>query len=153
VTYLVVTKLDRLARNTKEGIEIVETLFNKGVRVHVLNVGLWENTTMGRFFLQTMLAVAEMERNLITERTQERKAIAKQKGDFRDGRPKKFNKKQIHGIYLFYSFDLVNSTTLSHGKSVSLYFHQLLCRSNLVHYIKLYLPPLQTSRQAYIEQN
>src|SRR4051812_23243355 len=56
---LVVTKLDRLARNVREGIDVVEELFNRGVRVHVLNVGLLENTTMGRFFLQTMLAVAE----------------------------------------------------------------------------------------------
>ena len=61
---LVVTKLDRLARNTVEGIEVIESLFAKGVKVHVLNVGLLENTTMGKFFLTTMLAVAEMERNL-----------------------------------------------------------------------------------------
>ncbi|MCR6525371.1 recombinase family protein [Lysinibacillus capsici] len=92
---LVVTKLDRLARNTKEGIEIIERLFEKGVKVHVLNVGLLENTTMGRFFLQTLLAVAEMERNLIIERTQEGKAIAKQQSGFREGRPKKYTKKQL----------------------------------------------------------
>ncbi|MEY2363842.1 recombinase family protein [Lysinibacillus capsici] len=92
---LVVTKLDRLARNTKEGIDVVEALFERGVRVHVLNVGLLENTTMGRFFLTTLLAVAEMERNLIIERTQEGKAIAKQREDFREGRPKKFTKKHL----------------------------------------------------------
>lgn len=92
---LVVTKLDRLARNTKEGIEIIERLFEKGVKVHVLNVGLLENTTMGRFFLQTLLAVAEMERNLIIERTQEGKAIAKQQSGFREGRPNKYTKKQL----------------------------------------------------------
>lgn len=92
---LVVTKLDRLARNVKEGIEVVESLFKRGVRVHVLNVGLLEDTTMGRFFLTTMLAVAEMERNMIVERTQEGKAIAKQRDDFKEGRPKKFGKKQI----------------------------------------------------------
>ncbi len=91
----VVTKLDRLARNTKEGIEIAEELFKKGVRVHVLNVGLLENTNMGNFFLQTLLAVAEMERNMIIERTQEGKAIAKQRPDFVEGRPKKFGKKHI----------------------------------------------------------
>ncbi|MBP1950057.1 DNA invertase Pin-like site-specific DNA recombinase [Virgibacillus litoralis] len=51
---IIVTKLDRLARNIKEGIEVVEELFKKGVRVHVLNIGLLENTTMRRFFLQTM---------------------------------------------------------------------------------------------------
>lgn len=98
---LVVTKLDRLARNTKEGIEIIESLFNKGVRVHVLNVGLLEDTTMGRFFLQTLLAVAEMERNLIVERTQEGKAIAKQNPDYREGRKKVYTSKQLdHAIGL-----------------------------------------------------
>lgn len=98
---LVVTKLDRLARNTVEGIEIVKGLFSKSVRVHVLNVGLLEDTTMGRFFLTTLLAVAEMERNLIVERTQEGKAIAKQRDDFREGRPNKYSKKQIeHALKL-----------------------------------------------------
>ncbi|PLT33285.1 recombinase family protein [Bacillus sp. V5-8f] len=98
---LVVTKLDRLARNTREGIDVIEGLFNMGVRVHVLNVGLLENTTLGRFFLTTLLAVAEMERNIIIERTQEGKAIAKQRDDFREGRPKKFSKKQIqHALEL-----------------------------------------------------
>lgn len=92
---LIVTKLDRLARNTKEGIEIIEQLFERNVKVHVLNVGLLENTTMGRFFLQTLLAVAEMERNIIIERTQEGKAIAKQRDDYREGRPKKFTKVQL----------------------------------------------------------
>lgn len=93
---LVVSKLDRLARNTVEGIEIVEKLFKKGVSVHVLNVGLLENTTMGRFFLTTLLAVAEMERNTIIERTQNGKAIAKTKPGFKEGRPQKYTKKQLN---------------------------------------------------------
>jgi DNA invertase Pin-like site-specific DNA recombinase len=98
---LVVTKLDRLARNTKEGIEVIEGLFQKGVKVHVLNVGLLEDTTMGRFFLTTLLAVAEMERNLIVERTQEGKALAKQRKDFREGRPRKHSKQQVeHALKL-----------------------------------------------------
>lgn len=98
---LVVTKLDRLARNTKEGIEVIESLFEKSVKVHVLNVGLLENTNMGRFFLTTLLAVAEMERNLIVERTQEGKALAKQRDDFREGRPRKHSKQQVqHALKL-----------------------------------------------------
>ncbi|MDM5463790.1 MULTISPECIES: recombinase family protein [Bacillus cereus group] len=111
---LVVTKLDRLARNTVEGIEIVKGLFSKGVRVHVLNVGLLEDTTMGRFFLTTLLAVAEMERNLIVERTQEGKAIAKQRDDFREGRPNKFSKKQIDhalGLLETHSYKQVEEIT------------------------------------------
>ncbi|MED4676792.1 recombinase family protein [Bacillus nitratireducens] len=42
---LVVTKLDRLARNTTEGIEGIENLFDRGIKVHVLNVGLLEAHT------------------------------------------------------------------------------------------------------------
>lgn len=103
---LVVTKLDRLARNTVEGIQIIEGLFAKGVAVHVLNVGLLEDTTMGKFFLTTLLAVAEMERNIIIERTQAGKEIAKQDHNFKEGRPNKYGKKQIeHALGL-----LENST-------------------------------------------
>lgn len=111
---LVVTKLDRLARNTVEGIEIVKDLFSKGVRVHVLNVGLLEDTTMGRFFLTTLLAVAEMERNLIVERTQEGKAIAKQSPDFKEGRPNVYGKKQIDhalGLLETHSYKQVEEIT------------------------------------------
>ncbi|WP_225986088.1 recombinase family protein [Psychrobacillus glaciei] len=98
---LIVTKLDRLARNTKEGIELVEKLFAKNIKVRVLNIGLLENTSMGRFFLQTLLAVAEMERNTIIERTQEGKMIARQNVDYREGRKKVYSKKQLdHAIGL-----------------------------------------------------
>lgn len=101
---LVVAKLDRLARNTVDGIQIIEGLFAKGVAVHVLNVGLLENTTMGKFFLTTLLAIAEMERNIIIERTQAGKEIAKQDPNFKEGRHKKYGKKQIeHAIELLES--------------------------------------------------
>ncbi|MBZ9637570.1 recombinase family protein [Clostridium sp. FP1] len=93
---LVVTKLDRLARNTVEGISIVQELFDKGISVHVINIGLLENTSMGKFFLTTLLAVAEMERNTIIERTQTGKAIAKTKEGFKEGRPKIYTSKQIN---------------------------------------------------------
>ena len=66
---LMVTKLDRLARNVTEGIELIKTLFEKNIRVHVLNIGLIENTSLGNFFVATLLAVAELERNMIIERT------------------------------------------------------------------------------------
>ena len=98
---LVASKLDRIARNTVDGLSTIEMLFNKGVSVHILNVGLLENTTMGRFFLTTLLAVAEMEKNIILERTQAGKEIARQNPDYKEGRPKKFGKKQIsHALKL-----------------------------------------------------
>lgn len=87
---LVVSKLDRFARNTVEGIKVVEQLFKKKVAIHILNVGLLEDTPMGRFFLTTMLAVAELERNMIVERTQTGKELARLRGDYKEGRPKKY---------------------------------------------------------------
>lgn len=92
---LVVTKLDRFARNVTEGIKVVKGLFAKGVKVHVLNVGLLENTSMGNFFITTLLAVAELERNMIAERTQAGKEIAKTKDGFKDGRPQKYTDFQL----------------------------------------------------------
>lgn len=93
---LVVAKLDRLARNTVEGIQIVREIFKKKAGVHVLNVGLLEDTAMGQFFITTLLAVAELERNQIVERCQTGKAIAKQNEDFREGRPKVYKKAQVN---------------------------------------------------------
>ena len=92
---LVVTKLDRFARNVTEGIEVIRRLFAKGIRVHVLNVGLLENTAMGNFFLTTLLAVAELEKSMIMERTQAGKEMAKTKEGYRDGRPPKYTDYQI----------------------------------------------------------
>ncbi len=92
---LMVTKLDRLARTVTEGIEAVRYLFSKGVKVHVLNVGLLEDTPMGNFFLTTLLAVAELERNMILERTSAGKEVARTKPGFHEGRPIKYSKEQI----------------------------------------------------------
>lgn len=83
---LVVTKLDRFARTTSEGIELVKQLFERGISVHIFNIGLLENTAMGQFYLTVMFAVAELERNNIIERTQSGKAIARQNPEYREGR-------------------------------------------------------------------
>ena len=85
---LIVTKLDRFARNVTEGIDIVRQLFAKEVKVHILNIGLLENTAMGNFFLTTMLAVAELERAMIYERTMAGREIARTKNGYREGRPR-----------------------------------------------------------------
>jgi len=98
---LIVTKLDRLARSAIDGIETIRGLFQKGVRVHILNMGLVEDTPTGRLIFNVMLAFAEFERDMIVERTQEGKDIAKQDPNFREGRPKVYGKEQIeHAIKL-----------------------------------------------------
>ncbi|MCP1148027.1 MULTISPECIES: recombinase family protein [Bacillus] len=98
---LVVTKLDRFARSAKDAIDVIEDLFDKGIKVHVLNMGLVEDTPTGRLIFNILSSFAQFERDMIVERTQEGKARAKQSEDFREGRPNKFSKKQIrHALEL-----------------------------------------------------
>ena len=92
---LVVCKLDRFARTAIEGVQTVKKLFERGIRVHILNMGLIENTLTGNLILTVMLAFAEYERGMIVERTQTGRAIARQDPNFKDGRPKKFTPEQI----------------------------------------------------------
>lgn len=111
---LVVTKLDRFARSTTEALSVVKDLFERGVKVHVLNMGLIENTPTGRLIFTIMSGFAEFERDLIIERTQEGKAIARQRDDFREGRPNKFSKTHIqHALELLagYSYKQVEEMT------------------------------------------
>ena len=97
---LVVAKLDRFARTTIEGIKVVEELFKRKISIHILNVGLLEDTPMGRFFLTTMLAVAELERNMIIERTQSGKELARQNPNFKDGRPPKYTQEELYNALI-----------------------------------------------------
>lgn len=92
---LVVTKLDRFARSTVDGIQTVKMLSDKDVKVHILNMGLVENTPTGRLIFSVMSAFAEFERDMIVERTQEGKAMAKLNPNFKEGRPKKYNKEKM----------------------------------------------------------
>lgn len=92
---LVVSKLDRFARTAIEGVQTVRELFERGIRVHILNMGLIENTLTGNLILTVMLAFAEYERGMIVERTQTGKAVARQDPSFKDGRPKKYTPQQL----------------------------------------------------------
>lgn len=98
---LIVTKLDRFCRTTKEGLEYIDILKKKGVKIHILNMGLIEDTPMGDLITTCLLAFAQFERAQIIERTQAGKAVAKKKPDYREGRPKKFSHQQIeHALEL-----------------------------------------------------
>lgn len=93
---LIITKLDRMARSATQGIELINKLLDRGVKVHILNMGIMDNTPSGKLIRTVMLAFAEFERDMIVERTTEGKAIAKQNEDFREGRPKVYKKAQVN---------------------------------------------------------
>lgn len=86
---VVVTKLDRIARNVKDGIDIIDTILENGCSIRIMNMGMFDNTPTGRLTRNVMLAFAEFERDMIVQRTSEGKAIAREKEGYTEGRPKK----------------------------------------------------------------
>lgn len=86
---LIVCKLDRFARTASDGSNLVKELLARGINVHILNMGLIENTPTGILILNVLLAFAEFERSMIVERTSEGKAIARETNpDYKEGRKK-----------------------------------------------------------------
>lgn len=92
---LMVTKLDRFARSMTQGSELVNELIKRGIKVNILNIGMMDNTPASKLIRNIFLSFAEFERDMIVERTQEGKAIAKTKEGFKEGRPKAYTPKQL----------------------------------------------------------
>jgi DNA invertase Pin-like site-specific DNA recombinase len=77
---LVVWKLDRLGRSVKQLVDLVNQLHQQGVQFKSLTDSIDTSTPSGRFFFHVMASLAEMERELIVERTQAGLAVARQLG-------------------------------------------------------------------------
>jgi DNA invertase Pin-like site-specific DNA recombinase len=85
---LTVWKLDRLGRNTRQILELVETLRERRVGFRSLTEGLDTTGAMGTAMLTIMAAFAQLERDTMLERTSAGLAAANAKGHF-GGRPRK----------------------------------------------------------------
>ena len=116
---LIVSKLDRIARSAVKGIELVDSLLARGITVHILNMGILDDTPTGKLIRTIFLGFAEFERDMIVERTQEGKQIAREnarkRGEvFREGRPNKYTAQQMnHAMELLetYSYNQVAEMT------------------------------------------
>jgi DNA invertase Pin-like site-specific DNA recombinase len=93
---LIVTRLDRLARSTRDLINALDTIAKKGAGFRSL-ADDWSDTTTphGRLMLTVLGGLAEFERELIRARTGEGRARAKARG-VHMGRPRKLNAHQRH---------------------------------------------------------
>lgn len=81
----------RLARSTKDLLEIVETLNRKGVALVSNKENIDTNTPTGKLMLTMIGAIAEFERQNILERQREGIAIAKREGKYKGGQVKKID--------------------------------------------------------------
>lgn len=77
---VLVTKLDRLGRSTKDLLSIVEDWSEQGIAFRCIDQGLDFSGPSGRFLLTLLGAVAELERSMILERTAAGRAAAKAAG-------------------------------------------------------------------------
>lgn len=77
---LIVWKLDRLGRSVKSLIELVSTLSAKNIHFKSLTDSIDTSTPSGRFFFHVMASLAQMERELIVERTKAGLDAAKKLG-------------------------------------------------------------------------
>lgn len=116
----IVCKLDRFARTATEGSLMIQDLLRKGVKVHVLNMGIVDDSPMGKLLMTVLLAFAEFERDQIVERTQTGKARARENGIRVDGRPQKFSDTKLnHALDLIHSGNSYNHVVEMTGISKS----------------------------------
>lgn len=97
---LVVSKLDRLGRDSIDVLQTVQSLADRNIKVVVLQLGSTDlSSPTGKLLLMMLVAVASMERDLLIERTQAGLMRAKSEGK-RLGRPSKTTPKQKAEIVL-----------------------------------------------------
>lgn len=85
-TTLVVWKLDRLGRTVMGVCETVEEMGNRGITLASVEDNIDTSTSMGRFIFHLYAAIAELERNLIAERTAEGMKRKMASGEWKPGR-------------------------------------------------------------------
>ncbi len=97
---LIVTKLDRLARNTADALKIAELLTSKNITLNILNMGILDNKPAGKLMFTMFSAFAEFERNLIAERMLEGREFKRQNDvTYREGRKHKLNTNQLKHLH------------------------------------------------------
>lgn len=116
---IVVLKYDRLGRSTIHLLQVLEEMKNLGIRLIAVEQNIDTSTPMGKYFVTNLCSLADLEREMIIERTQDKldyyKQQIKEKGYFVNkngvkcfslGRPKGSKDKSYRkkgGYYLRYN--------------------------------------------------
>ena len=91
---VLITKLDRLGRNTLDMIQLIEKFDKLGVAIRSLDDGVSTDGTMGKMVVTILTAVANAERSRIMERTEEGRLAAKDRG-IKFGRKKSIDRQRV----------------------------------------------------------
>lgn len=104
---LVVSRMDRLGRNTVQLLSLVEDFEARGVHLVILDLNIDTRTPTGKFFLTIMAGFAELDRTMIKEKTAAGIELAKKAGKYK-GRPTEFtdnNPNLVHALELYETTD------------------------------------------------
>lgn len=95
---VLVTKLDRLGRDTADMVQLIKEMDTLGVAFRFLDDGISTEGTMGRMVVTILSAVAQAERQRILERTNEGRLEAKAKG-VKFGRKRSIDRTKVEQLY------------------------------------------------------
>lgn len=96
---VVVESISRIARNTKDLLEIVEKLENKGVEFVSKKEAIDTKTPSGKFMLTIFGAIAQLEREYLLERQREGIEIARQSGKYKGRKPIAIDEQKFQSVY------------------------------------------------------
>lgn len=91
---LVVWKLDRMGRSLRHLVDVMQAIEARGAHFECITDAIDTSTAMGKFFFHVMAALAQLERELISERTRAGLEAARARGK-RLGRPKKGHRRIV----------------------------------------------------------
>ncbi len=122
---LIVYKLDRISRSTKHLIELSELFDSLNVDFISIADNIDTTTAVGKFFFRTMASIAELERDIISERTKVGLQAARTRGKI-GGRPSKKIDKILMSIKMYKSKDYtINQITDATGISKTTLYRYL----------------------------
>ena len=112
---VIITKLDRLARSVSQASGLITEMIDEGIIINVLNLGILSNDSVNTLMRNILLSFAQFERDMIVQRTQEGKVLAKLNNPyFREGRPRKWDDEQLDNAMSLlerYSYNQVTKLT------------------------------------------
>src|SRR5665213_2185697 len=126
---LVVTELSRLGRSTSQLATLADELTDTGVSLRILNLGIDTGTPAGKLVYSIIAAVAEMERDLLIERTNSGLAAARARGR-KGGRKREFSPAAVRKAQEQYDKGDMSVTEIARVAGVS---RQTLYRLSLIH--------------------
>lgn len=113
-----IESFSRLARNTVELLNLIESMNSKGIKVVSIKEGLDTSTPAGKLMLTMIGAIATFERENMLERQREGIALAKAEGKYK-GRNAKELPKDFDGIYKQYMNRQITKTKMAELCNVS----------------------------------